>query len=177
MIVLVGSRNAVKLKAVESAFRLFEKEVEAKGIAVETGVKAQPLTLAETVQGAVNRAKNAWKQGTGECDYSVGIESGLFKVPFTATGYLDTSAVAVFDGKRVFLGLSPCFEYPKKVVEKVLLEEKEVSDAFDELWNEGTRDEQGGIGRLSMGKMPRHKLHEAGLIMAIMQAMNKKYYK
>lgn len=172
MLVLVGSKNAAKLQAVESAFKQFVEEVEVKGVSVETGVEDQPMTLGKTVQGAINRAKDAW----GECDYSVGIESGIFEVPGTKSGYMDTTANAVFDGKRVYLGLGPCFEYPLKVLEKILKEGKEVSDVLLEEWGEDTRDEQGAIGRLSLGKMPRNKLHEAGLIMALMQVFNKKLY-
>ena len=176
MIVAIGSRNAAKVKAVKDVFALFGKEAEARGFSVETGVSDQPLSLDETVQGAVNRAKKAWEQAKGECDYSVGIESGLVKVSQTQTGYMDFGANAVFDGERVYIGLNSCFEWPEKIFEKVMKEGKEVSDAWIELWGDDLRDEQGGIGRLSLGNMPRHKLHESGLIMALMQVFNKKYY-
>ncbi|MBN2067152.1 MAG: inosine/xanthosine triphosphatase [Candidatus Diapherotrites archaeon] len=176
MLVVVGSRNKAKLKAVESAFMVFGKKAEIKGFSVKTGVPEQPLSLKQTVQGAINRAKNAWEKGEGKCDFSVGIESGLGKVPHTKTGYMDFTANAVFDGKSMHLGLNPCFEYPEKFLEKILKEGKEVSDVALELWGENLRDEQGAIGRLSMGRMPRHRLHEAGLIMALMQVFNKKYY-
>ena len=89
---------------------------------------------------------------------------------------MDFGANAVFDGKRVFIGLNSCFEWPDKVLEKVLKEGKDVSEVWLELWGDDLRDEQAGIGRLSMGKMPRHRLHESGLIMALMQVFNKKYY-
>jgi len=176
MLVLVGSKNPAKVKAVEKAFAKYFKEFEVKGIEVESNVSAQPLSLDETVQGAVNRAKSAWRQSGKESDYGVGIEAGLFPVKGTKTGYLDAAAVAIFDGKETSLGLSPAFEYPKKVAEKILKEGKEVSDVFAEFWNENTRDELGAIGRLSLGKVPRSMLQEMGLIMALAPIVNKKYY-
>ena len=176
MLVIVGSRNPAKVRAVESAFAHFFRALKVKGIETQSGVKAQPLTLEETVRGAVNRAKAAWAKESGKCDYSVGIEAGLFKVPQTKTGYMDAAAVAIFDGKLVHLGLTPAFEYPKKVVEKILHEGKEVSDVFLEEWKEDLRDELGGVGRLTKGKVPRHLLHEMGLFMALAPIVNKKYY-
>jgi inosine/xanthosine triphosphatase len=176
MIVAIGSKNGAKVKAVKDAFALFGKEAEVRGFSVESGVSDQPLSLDEVVQGAVNRAKAAWEQAKGQCDFSVGIESGLEKVRQARTGYMDFGANAVFDGEKVFIGLNACFEYPEKFLEKVVKEGKEVSDAALELWGDDLRDEQGGIGRLSLGNMPRSKLHESGLVMALMQIFNKKYY-
>lgn len=176
MLVVVGSKNPAKVKAVENTFKHFFKVLKVKSVETQSRVKAQPLTLAETVQGAVNRAKNAWQKEKAKCDYSVGIEAGLFKVPKTKTGYMDVAAIAIFDGKQVHLGLTPAFEYPKKVVEKILQQGKEVSDVFLEEWKEDLRDELGGIGRLTMGKVPRHVLHEMGLFMALAPIVNKKYY-
>ncbi|MCX6799108.1 MAG: inosine/xanthosine triphosphatase [Candidatus Diapherotrites archaeon] len=175
--VAVGSKNPAKVSAVESAFKKFFKEVKVRGAAVGSGVAAQPMTLRETVQGAVNRAKSAWEQASGKCDYSVGIEAGLFEVPCSKSGYMDAAAIAIFDGRQVHLGLTPAFEYPLRVTQKILREGKEVSDVFAELWGEDLRDEKGGVGRLTKGRVPRRLLHEMGLIMALAPIVNKKYYR
>ena len=175
-LVFVGSVNAAKIKAAESAFGKFFKGAVFKGVEVESGVSPQPLSLEETVMGAINRALGAWDRAGGKCDYGVGIEAGLFSVPETKTGYMDAAAVAIFDGKLVHLGLTPAFEYPKKVVEKILHEGKEVSDIFDEVWKENTRDEAGAIGRLTVKRVPRSALLEMGVIMALAPIVNKKYY-
>ncbi len=176
MLVIVGSKNPAKLRAVESAFKRYFKAVEVQGADVESGVGRQPLSLRETVQGAVNRAKNAWKKARGKCAYAVGMEAGLVAVKEAKTGYMDVCVAAIFDGKQVFLGFTPAFEYPKVVVEKILRNGKEVSEVFLEQWGEDTRDELGAIGRLTKGAVPRYKLHETGLLMALAQVVNKKYY-
>ena len=175
MIVTVGSKNASKLRAVEAAFSRYFKDFEIKGIAVESGVNNQPLSLEETIKGAENRAKAAWEKE--KCDYAVGLEAGLFQATGTKTGYLDTAAIAIFDGKEIHLGLTPAFEYPKIVVDKVTKEGKEVSDVFLEEWNENVKDEIGAIGRLTIKKVPRNQLQEMGVIMALAPIVNKKYYK
>ncbi len=177
MLVIVGSKNAAKLQAVERGFARYFQGVGVKGAEVESGVSDQPLALQEIIRGAVNRAKNAWGKAGEKCDYSVGMEAGLFEVPGTRTGYMDVAAVAVFDGNRVYLGLTPAFEYPRQVLEKILKEGKEVSDVFLELWNDDTRDSAGAIGRLSEGAVPRPGLLEMGLLMALVQVVNKKHYR
>lgn len=174
MMVAVGSKNKAKLLAAKRTFGKFFKGVKVTGFGVESRVRAQPLSLEETIKGATNRAKAAWKKC--RCDFSVGIEAGLFPVKGTQSGYMDVAAVAIFDGRKVYLGLSPSFEYPKKVVDKILKHGKEVSEVFSEEWNEDTRDIKGAIGRLTKGKVPRHALHEMGLLMALAPVINKKFY-
>ena len=68
--------------------------------------------MKKVVTGAMDRAKQAF-QG---CDYSVGIEGGLMKVPYTQTGWMEVAVCAFYNGKRFFLGLSPAYEWPKDVI-------------------------------------------------------------
>ncbi len=174
MIVAVGSKSPAKIKAVEKAFARYFKEFEIKGFSVKSGVSDQPQSLDETIKGAENRAKRAWEKE--KCDYSVGVEAGIFKVQGTKTGYLDAAAIAIFDGKQIHLGLTPAFEYPKVVVDKIINEGKEVSDVFLEEWDENAKDELGAIGRLTKKEVPRSLLQEMGVIMALAPIVNKEYY-
>ena len=174
MIVIVGSKSQAKIKAVKSAFSLYFENVDVKGVEVESGVSDQPLSQDEIIKGAENRAKAAWKKE--KCDFAVGIEAGLFTLKGTKTGYMDTAAIAIFDGKETHLGLTPAFEYPKIVIEKIIKEGKEVSDVFLGEWKENAKDELGAIGRLTVGKVSRGHLQEMGVIMALAPIVNKKYY-
>jgi len=67
------------------------------------------------VSGAKNRALAAYK--TGEYSLAFGIESGIFEVPHTKSGYMDTTCCAIYDGKEYHLGLSCCIEYPKAMID------------------------------------------------------------
>src|SRR4051794_36567299 len=80
MLVAVGSLNPVKMSSANLAFeRTWPDEAWfLKGCAVESGVSPQPLTDAETIEGARNRAAAALDHLEG--DYGVGIEGGLQQV-------------------------------------------------------------------------------------------------
>jgi inosine/xanthosine triphosphatase len=86
MIFMVGSQNKAKLASVEKALeKIGEKRIEFKssrviGVVTDSGVRSQPLTEAETLQGAINRATSALEKGCLDSEYGIGIESGLSQV-------------------------------------------------------------------------------------------------
>jgi Protein of unknown function DUF84 len=73
--ILVASTDPVKIQAALKGFqRMFPAELfSASGVAVPCGVREQPMTSAETLQGAFNRTQNA-KVSPQTADYYVGIE-------------------------------------------------------------------------------------------------------
>src|SRR3989338_6992451 len=99
MKIIIGSKNPQKVAAVEEIIQDYDflKNAAVDSVAAASEVSDQPLSLDETIQGAVNRACNAFKN----CDYSIGLESGLMRVPQTKTGYMDFCACAIFDGERM----------------------------------------------------------------------------
>ncbi|UKZ74151.1 hypothetical protein TrVFT333_001810 [Trichoderma virens FT-333] len=76
--VIVASRNNVKISAAKEAFAgMFPSAAFSfTGLNVPSGVADQPMTDAETLQGAKNRALNA-RDAEPEADYWVGIEGGV----------------------------------------------------------------------------------------------------
>ncbi len=177
MIVSVGSENRAKLKAVENAFKHYFKGLEVKAAGIESGVGKQPISLEEIVRGAKIRAEKAFEAG-GE--FGVGIEAGVFPFPGSNSGYMDTACCAIYDGKEFYLGCSPLYEYPKKVVEKILKEGKEISDIFAELYGnteKHDRHSQGAIGFLTKGVIPRNQLLESAVVCALTQVINRELYK
>lgn len=79
--IAVGSQNKAKNLAVKTAFeRAFPGyDIKTHGFDVESGVSEQPLSNEETLDGAMNRAKNAGAQLASH-DYAVGLEGGIVKV-------------------------------------------------------------------------------------------------
>lgn len=78
MKVLVGSKNEVKVAAVQQAFAALwpdEQQLEVHGVAVDSGVPEQPLSEQQTIMGARNRALRLREMDAA--DYNVGIEGGL----------------------------------------------------------------------------------------------------
>ncbi len=179
MKISVGTQNKGKLEAVKNALSYYEKysNSEIIGAEVKSGVSNQPKTIDETITGAKNRAKNAYHQKSA--DLGIGLESGIFSVNQTKSGYMDTTVCAIFDGKNFHLGLSSCFEYPKKMIEMIFQENKEISDIAIELGftnDRAFREDSGMIGILTKGILTRTKYSEQAVHTAMIHLLNKGYY-
>ncbi|MDF2945402.1 MAG: yjjX [Bacillales bacterium] len=73
----IGSLNPTKVNAVSSIFP--DKEVIA--LVTDSGVSSQPMSIEETVNGALNRAKHCMKIND-EIDFAIGLEGGVNKYDF-----------------------------------------------------------------------------------------------
>ena len=124
MIITVGSGNPVKIEAVREVLEDYDlfRGAEIKAIKVSSDVSAQPWDLEETIQGAKNRARAAFQ----DCDFSVGLESGLLPLPDGRL--MNHTACALYTSGRYFLGFSPAFEIPSPLV-PFLNQGREVNEA------------------------------------------------
>lgn len=173
----IGSKNKQKIDAVKELLKDYPDflNVEITAKEVDSGVSHQPQSLEETLAGAIKRAKNSFN----DCDYSVGIESGLMKVPETKTGYMDVTACAFYDGKSFHLGLSSAFEYPPAVVKYIFEKGENASVAFRELGltkSEYIGYEEGILGVLTKNKINRKKYTQEAIRMVLVQLENKELY-
>lgn len=176
MKVHVGSQNPVKIQAVAEAvaeYPLF-KGAEVSGADVKVDLYGHPKNLEEVVRGAIGRAKDAFPGA----DYSFGLEGGLMVVPETKTGFMEVSACAIYDGERFHLGLSPGFEWPKKVND-LILAGLDGSQAFKEA---GFTDHpkigvaEGGISLLTKGRLDRKAYTKLSIQMALVQLEHPEHY-
>lgn len=172
----VASTNIQKIQAVKDIASLYEifKNSEIEGVSVSSGVSDQPWTLEATIDGAINRAKNAFI----DCDYSVGIESGLVGVPKTKSGFVDVCVCAIYDGKEVYVGLSTTFEIPKRALD-LIDETTDLSSAWRKagLTNEekiGTGN--GVVGMLTKNRITRLEQTRQALISAMVRLDNKELF-
>lgn len=176
----VGSKNQTKVQAVHDALKLYPKlfpNPQITGIDVNVELFGHPKNLNETIEGAIDRAKQSFKN----CDYSFGIEGGLMHVPHTKLGYMETGVCAIYDGKNIYLGLGPAYEWPHQVTQKILSGEADGSQAFKQLGythHEKLGAVQGGItGMLTKGRLTREDFTKYSIIMAIIQIENPEFYK
>ena len=74
--IVLASKNPVKRRAVENGFcRIFpDDEFSIQTVSVPSGVSDQPLTDAETLVGACNRAEIAMAE-VPQADYWAGVEA------------------------------------------------------------------------------------------------------
>ncbi len=166
---IVASLNRNKINAVKEVFPSYRVE----GAACPSGVREQPLSLDETIKGAVNRAKGVFRN----CEYSVGIEDGISPVRETVSGYMNFCCCAVYDGSRIYLGLGPAFEYPPEFTRKVVQEGITISEAFTPV--SGKPDigyEEGIIGWLTGGRINRKDYTKQAIEMARIQIDNPGLY-
>ena len=180
MIINVGSKNQTKINAVKEAVELYPNlfsGAEVVGVDSGTGLFDHPKNIGESVEGAIARAKNSFK----DCEYSFGLEGGLIEVPHTKTGYMEVGACAIYDGKDIYLGLSPAFEWPIKVNEMIIKGEADASQAFYKLGlteHEKLGAMPGGIvGYLTDGKITRENFTKYSIIMALVQLERPELYR
>jgi len=73
MKIIIGSKNPAKISAVKSSF--LQDHTEFLSLDIPSGVREQPFSDEETIQGAINRAKGALTAGNG--DIGIGLEGGV----------------------------------------------------------------------------------------------------
>ncbi len=180
MIIAVGSKNQTKIEAVKQTLFLYPHSFpnpKVKAIDVNLKEFGHPQTLEETIEGAMDRAKQAFV----DCDFSFGIEGGLMKVPYSQSGYMETGVCVIYDGTNTYLGLSPAFEWPPEVTKIILKGEADASKAFKDLGyttHEKLGAVKGGIiGVLTNGRVTREDYTKYAIIMALTQLEKPEFFK
>ncbi len=168
MKIKIASKNSVKIEALKEIIQDYSclKGTEIIAVDVLSEVGDQPKSLESTIQGAMNRAKNAFK----DCTYSFGIESGLMAVPKTKTGFMDVCVCAIFDGKEYHLGLSSAWEAPKRVAEYILKEGLDMNEAAYKAGltkNPKIGSAEGLVGIMTKGRLTRKEYTKEAIRMAL----------
>lgn len=179
MVVAVGSTNVAKVLAVKEVLQesLHFANARVIGLAVGSDISEQPLSLQETIEGAKNRAKNAFTQG--DYKYGIGIESGLMAAQETFSGYLHISACSIYDGARHYTGLSTGFEIPPQILELVLNKKMDLTQACLHsgiTTNTKIGSTEGLIGILTKGRVDRKEYSKQCVSAAILQLENSDWY-
>lgn len=177
LIVALGSKNPIKLKATKQAFKILSKEIKVIQVEVNN-LLSQPIGIKETVEGAVKRACIAINR-VKEADFGVGIEGGLIECPNIQHGYLNSQVVAIVDKKfRLSLGLGPGFELPSKIINNIFSSKKELDKVAEEFVGEkDIGSKYGIIMSLTKGNLDRFEITRIAVIMALVPWLNIKNYK
>lgn len=176
MLVLVGSKNPVKIQAVEEAFSKFFPGVEVQSFSVPSGVPDQPKGN-QILEGCRNRALELKKindEQELEADFFVGMEAGIIEM---APRWFNFSGACILDRDgREGYGTSPFFELPGHVMEK-LQAGAELGDVADELFKESNIKQKGGmIGQFTKGAMDRKSYVGQSLIIALIPFLNREIF-
>lgn len=181
MILSIGSKNSVKIKALEELIPNYPELADATVLPfdVSSGVSEQPMSMEEIIIGAKSRSRNAFAE-CRSCDYSFGIESGLFEAKGTSTGFFEATICCIYDGSNYYFGLSSGFEIPSKILALVLDDKMDLSQAC--LTSGITNNinigcSEGLIGILSKGHINRKEYTKQAIVTALMQIQSVEWYK
>ncbi|MFJ7729481.1 DUF84 family protein [Neobacillus sp. NPDC097160] len=149
MKIIIGSKNPAKINAVKNSF--VDQEAEFVTIDIPSGVNAQPFSDEETIEGAINRAIGALKQGNG--DIGIGLEGGVHE---TSHGLLlcNWGALATTNMEPIIAG-GARFLLPEEVAARLRAGD-ELGPVMDEYAKmENVRKHEGAIGIFTYGMINR----------------------
>jgi inosine/xanthosine triphosphatase len=178
MIINIGSKNPAKIQAVRetlSGYPLF-LPLELNSAYADSEIAKQPFGLRNIEKGSKNRARNCFE----DCDYSIGLESGLINLPSSKYRFYDVCIASIFDGYFCFVGFSGGFEVPKKFVNSII---KEGIDLGEACQNHGLCEDrhigsrEGIVGILTNGRVNRKLQTQQALQMALTRLENPDFYK
>ena len=168
---IVASKNPVKLEATQQGFQqTFPQEsFQLIGVSVESGVPDQPLSSAETLQGATNRCHNA-KSYQPNADYWIGIEGGVEMIE----GGLQCFAWVVVQNQagQMGRGKTGVFYLPDEVA-RLVQQGMELGHADDAVFGrENSKQQNGAIGLLTNDLIDRTSYYVHAVIMALIPFTN-----
>ena len=172
MKVLIATKNQGKIEGAKKALEHYFKDIEIKGIPVQSDVPDQPVNK-EIYEGAKNRVRNLKsyaRENNISADLFLGIESGINNL----LGRWMITNIAVIEDNGVFesYGTSPSFPVPDNLVQNVIdTNFSEVMDIFFEEDKE-RHNHGGGIQLLTHNEISRIDLTEYAFIMALTKYIN-----
>ncbi|UYP01062.1 inosine/xanthosine triphosphatase [Oceanotoga sp. DSM 15011] len=172
MIILVGSKNPVKINACNLAFKEYFEDFELKSYDIDSKVSAQPLEE-ETFKGAYNRASQL-KQNFLDGDFFIGIEAGI-KIMFNKP-FLFTVVHTINKFGKEGIGISPIYQLPPFIM-KDIKKGAELGDIMEEISKiENIKQKGGAIEFFSKGILTRAKIYIPAIISSLIPILNADIY-
>lgn len=172
MNIAVGSTNPVKVTAVRLTVERIWPEAEVHAITVPSGVSAMPMSDAETIAGARNRAIAARQQL--DADLGIGLEGGVHPEPF---GLMLQGWVVVVDKHgREGLGGAARLPLPKAIAARVRTGEELGLVMDDILGQNNVKQKEGAVGILTAGLVLRHETFAVAVAYALASFIAPEFY-
>ncbi len=163
--IALASRNSAKFEATRRAFRRMipDQDVSIESLEVLSGVGGQPLSDAETLLGAQNRAREL-AHAVPDADYCVGIEGG---VDDDGREMLSFAWIVVQSGTLIGKSRTATFVLPAQIAELVR-QGKRLGEATDIVFKTAnSKQDEGAVGLLTGGLIDRAGLYEAAVEAAL----------
>ena len=167
-LITVGSLNPVKVKAVEKAAKHYWNDIEIKGVVVDSGITAMPMSKQEVKRGARIRAISAQK--TANSWIGVGNEGGVCKID--GDWYLFGTTFAT-DGKMNAWGGETLVKLPYRIVDELNDGLIELGTVIDRITGQqNTKQSFGAVSVLTNGALKRIQIFELSALMALSSWLN-----
>jgi inosine/xanthosine triphosphatase len=169
--VVVASTNPVKIEAARAGFAaLFPSEAFTfDGVSVPSGVSAQPMSDAETLQGALNRAARA-RALHPAVTYTVGIEGGIdvYRDNLLVFAWV----VVLGSSGRAGKSRTAAFVLPDEV-SALVRQGIELGEADDQVFGRSnSKQDNGAVGLLTGDVITRTLYYEQAVILALLPFKN-----
>lgn len=173
MKISVGSKNPIKISAVENAVKKIWPGAEVVSAEVNHGTSEQPMSDEEAIQGAANRAKLSLEKFSA--DIGIGLEGC---VNDTKHGMFLSGWVAAIDKNgEIGIGGGGGLLLPEKIASEIR-KGKELGPVMDKfIGGHNTKQKQGTVGILTNNLIPRTEAFEKSVIYALAKFINPHYYK
>lgn len=170
MKLVVASQNPVKLNAVRQGFsKIFpDAELIVSGTSVPSGVPDQPMSDAETLQGALNRARNA-RSAMPDADYWIGLEGG---VEIQTDQILAFAWIVIVNAEREGKGRTGTFVLPEEV-SRLIRQGMELGHADDVVFGDSnSKQKNGSVGILTGDVIDRASFYAEAVVLALIPFIN-----
>ncbi len=167
---VVASTNPVKIQsALEGFRRMFPDEgYQAEGVSVPSGVSDQPMSEAETLQGATNRVMAAQRERP-QADYWIGIEGGVEE---RDGGFQAFAWVVVTDGQRRGKSRTSMYYLPEETA-RLVRQGVELGHADDQVFGRSnSKQKNGSVGLLTGDVVDRTAYYVQAVILALIPFRN-----
>ena len=174
--ILVASQNPVKIAAALAGFQAMFPNIifEAKGVDVPSGVPEQPFSDAETLEGALNRARNA-RETQAQADYWIGIEGGVDDTIEQTAGTLQSFAWVVIVDQEGKTGKARTMSYyqPEEIA-RLVRGGMELGHADDQVFGRtNSKQANGNVGLLTGDVVTRETYYVQAVIGALIPFRNR----
>ncbi|MBZ9612678.1 inosine/xanthosine triphosphatase [Rheinheimera maricola] len=171
MKVVVASANPAKIHAVHTALsQIFTGQlINCSGQSTLSGVAAQPMSSAETLQGALNRLQ-AVVDNTPGADYYVAMEAGL-------DGDCSFAWIAISHQGCISKTRSASLPLPPAAL-LAIQQGEELGDVMDRMFAQHNVKQQGGaIAMLTNHLLTRSGVYQQAIILAMIPFMQPQLFK
>lgn len=175
--IVVASMNPTKIRAALLGFQAMfaNEDIELVTVSVLSGVSSQPLSDAETLLGATQRARAA-RTAYPQADYWFGIEGGVEAIADEMIAFAWVVVQAASSPTLLGRGKTGCFFLPSAVTALVKAG-KELGEADDLVFQRvNSKQEDGAVGLLTGQVMDRAELYKNAVILALIPFKNPALY-